>query len=304
VVAEGIASRLPQAGWNQFEAELQQGGRQRLNGILANAGYFRALELKPVAGRLFQDDERTLVVVNQSFAARYWPDDAAVGKRLRLISSKSPEWLSVAGVVPDVLQDFRDPLARHPLLYVPFAMAPEAQVSIVARTAVPPTGLAQALRGEIQNLDANLPLFDVRTLESRIGQNRLEKSIFGSICTVFAAIALVLATVGLYSVIAHSVSIRSQEIGLRMAMGATRRDIVWMVFVQGMRPLLIGLVIGVPLALVAMRALRSAMIGVSPGDPWTFLIVIAVLLEAGVLGCAIPARRATRVDPVVALRCQ
>ena len=160
------------------------------------------------------------------------------------------------------------------------------------------------MRVEIQKIDENLALFDTRSLESRIDQNRLATKIFGAICTAFAAIALILAVVGLYSVIAHSVSMRSQEIGLRMALGGTGRDILKLVFTQGMRPLFIGLLIGVPWAMAAMRLLRGALVGVTPADPLTFAMVIVILIAVGALGCAIPARRAARVDPVVALRCQ
>jgi putative ABC transport system permease protein len=172
----------------------------------------------------------------------------------------------------------------------------------VARTNVPPATLTEAFRREVQRLDENLPLYDVRTLEDRIAQSRLNVSSWGAMFTIFAAVALLLASVGLYAVIAHSVSQRTREIGVRMAVGGTGPDIVRLVFAQGMRQIALGLVIGLPLAVAATRVLGAALVGVSPGDPITFLGVIAVLVVTGALGCAIPARRALRVDPVVALR--
>ena len=173
---------------------------------------------------------------------------------------------------------------------------------LVARTTVPPGTLAEAFRTEVQRMDEGLPVYEVRTLENRIAENRLTTSLFGAICTVFAAVALVLASIGLYSVTAHSVSQRMQEFGIRLAVGGTSGDILRLVFRQSLRPLVIGLMAGLPLALVVSRLLRAVLAGVSPGDPVTFLAASAVLVLAGVAGCAIPARRAVRVDPVVVLR--
>ncbi|HLW75562.1 MAG TPA: FtsX-like permease family protein, partial [Bryobacteraceae bacterium] len=136
-----------------------------------------------------------------------------------------------------------------------------------------------------------------------ISRQRLNVTAFGALLTIFAGIALVLASVGLYAVVAHAVSQRTQEIGVRMALGGASRDILALVFAQGMRPLAIGVAIGTIAAFGVTRILRMALVGVSPGDPVTLLGVILVLGTMGVLGCAIPARRALRVDPLVALRC-
>jgi ABC-type antimicrobial peptide transport system permease subunit len=164
--------------------------------------------------------------------------------------------------------------------------------------------MTEAFRRAVQTTDENLPIYDVRTLENRLAENRLSVSLLGGMFTVFAGIALVLASVGQYAVIAHSVSQRTQEIGVRRAMGGTDRDILRLVLAQGLRPLALGVGIGLPAAFGITHVLRAALIGVSPGDPVTFLGVVVVLVLAGVLGCAIPARRAVRVDPVVALRCE
>jgi ABC-type antimicrobial peptide transport system permease subunit len=211
--------------------------------------------------------------------------------------------LTIIGVIPDIRQNFQHPLEHDPLIYLPYAMEPQRGTFIVARTRIPPTTLIKAFRQEVQSLDENLPVYDVRSLEDRIAQRRLDIGIFVALFTIFAAIALLLASVGLYAVIAHSVSQRTREIGLRMAVGGTARDIVWLVLAQGIRQILLGLTLGLLGAFAVTRVLRTALVGVSPSDPVTFLSVVAVLMLAGVLGCAIPARRAVRVDPVVALRC-
>jgi putative ABC transport system permease protein len=151
-------------------------------------------------------------------------------------------------------------------------------------------------------MDENLPVYDVRTLENRLAENRLSANLLGGMFTIFAGIALLLASIGLYAVVAHSISQRTQEIGVRMAVGGTRGDILRLVYGQGMRPLILGMTFGLPAAFGIAHVLRSLLIGVSPADPLTFLLVALVLVIAGVLGCAIPARRALRVDPIVALR--
>jgi ABC-type antimicrobial peptide transport system permease subunit len=174
---------------------------------------------------------------------------------------------------------------------------------LVARTTVPPKTLAPAFRRAVQNLDENLPVVDVRTLDERIEQYHMNTGVFVIVFTIFGGVALLLASVGLYAVVAHSVSQRTREIGVRMAVGGTTRDIVRMVFSQGMRRIVIGLAIGLPLAAAVTFALRAVLVGVKPGDPIALAGAAVVLILAGALGCAIPARRAVRVDPMTALRC-
>jgi len=313
VESASIASHLSTAGWTEFGFELDGAPPADLNhlpataGLVVGADYFRVMQVRPQRGRLFTNSDgvsgAAVVIVNQNMAAKLWPGEDPLGKRLRLVRGQTLQpWLSVVGVVQDIQQNFRRPLQRDPLIYLPYAEEPQRVMFIVARTNVPPATLAEAFRREVQSLDESLPLYDVRTLEDRIAQSRLNVSSWGIMFTIFAAVALLLASVGLYAVIAHSVSQRTREIGVRMAVGGTGPDIVRLVFAQGMRQIAIGLAIGLPLAVAATRVLRAALVGVSPGDPITFLAVIAVLVATGALGCAIPARRALRVDPVVALR--
>lgn len=300
LVAAAVTSNPPMNGWRTIEAELPGDNTiKHLDAIVCTAGYFRVLEITPSAGHLFADEERS-VVVNDAFVNRYWPEgQSPLGRSIRI----GKDWLTVSGVIPTVLQDFRNPLARHPLIYVPYSLSADAQMYLIARTAVPPTSLALGVREQIRKIDGNLALYEIRSLEQRLSENRLTTKMFGVMMTVFASVALVLASIGLYSVVAHSVSLRSQEIGVRMALGGSERDILKLVFRDGMRPLVIGLGIGLPLSVAAMRALRTALVGVAPDDPLTFGAVVLILLFAGALGCVLPARRAMGVDPVNTLRC-
>lgn len=314
VEASALASNLPGWGWMDFASEVDgappddHGQLPNVHALVVSADYFRAMQVLPRRGRLFTDSDEVsrspAVIVNQSFAAKYWAGRDPLGKHVRLVKERAPQsWLTVIGVIPDIHQDARDPLAHDPLIYLPYALEPQRGTFIVARTRVPPTALVKAFRQEVQSLDENLPVYDVRSLDDRIAQKHLDMGVFVALFAIFAAIALLLASVGLYAVIAHSVSQRTREIGLRMAVGGTARDIVWLVFGQGLRHIVIGLIIGLTAAFAVTRVLRAALVDVSPSDPMTFLTVVVVLMLTGVLGCAIPARRAVRVDPVVALRC-
>ena len=195
-------------------------------------------------------------------------------------------------------------MQHDPLIYLNYGEELPRVMSILSRTHVPPVALADAFRRAVQSVDENLPVYEVRTLENRLAESRLTVGLLSAMFTVFAAIALALASVGLYAVIAHAVSQRTQEIGVRMAMGGTRGDILKLVFAQGMRPLALGVAIGLPAAFGITNVLRMALVGVPSSDPVTFLAAVFILALAGLLGCAIPASRALRVDPVVALRCE
>jgi putative ABC transport system permease protein len=312
VESSGVASQLPLGSWTslnvEFEGKTDDPGRPtETGGIIVSSNYFDMMQVQPRRGRLLQEADGgagpPVVVVNESFAAKFWPREDPLGKHLRLVDEGAAgPWLTVVGITPDILQNFRESLKHDPLVYLPFAEKPDRQMFLIARTQVHPASLSDAFRREVQSVDANLAVYDVRTLDERIAQSRLTVSLFGAICTVFAVVATVLAAIGLYAVITQTVNRRTQEIGLRMALGASRREIIELVFRQGIRPLALGLAIGLVLALATGRVLRSLLVGVDPSDPLTFAGVVLVLLATGVLGCLIPARRAIRVDPMVTLR--
>jgi len=306
VTRVSLTSHLPLSGWRDFRGQVENGAGkpgnvEALSGLVVDANYFGTLGVRLQRGQAFQKAEG--VVVNESFAAKFWPGQDPLGKRLRAAGGNDgPPWMTVIGVAADVQQNRFSPLRRTPLFYLPYDAEPQRSVYLLARTAIPPGNLVEAFRRAVQSLDQNLPAQDVISLENYIAQQRLNAAVFGKLFAFFAAIALVLAWVGLYAVVAHGVSHRTQEIGIRMAMGGTRRDIFSLVVKQGMRQVLGGFAVGLPLALLVTSGLSHQLVGVSPSDPVTYGGVAVVLGFAGLLGCAIPARRAVRVDPLAALR--
>jgi putative ABC transport system permease protein len=312
VMGSSVTTNLPLSGWVPFalgfEGRKQNGERpEEAGGLIVGPDYFQTMGVRTTRGRAFATTDGiagpAVVVVNESFAAKFWPGEEAVGKRLRLMDGGSAgPWLTVIGVVGDVLQNQRQKAQRDSLLYLPFAEQPASQFFLVARTSVPPESLGDPFRRSVQEIDGNLAVDGMRTLEDHIAEGRLTVSMFSGICTVFAAVATVLAAIGLYGVLAHGVSLRRREIGLRMAIGAARADVMRLVLRQAAGALLPGLIAGLLLALATTRALGAALVGVSPTDPVTFAGISVVLILVAVAACWVPMRRATRVDPMVALR--
>ena len=308
-----IAARLPTEGSRRRPYEVagapRVDGQHRpvLSALTVGPTYFRTLAAPVLSGREFNDADGIsglpVVLVNQQFASRHWPGENPLEQRLRLFAGQTPEeWLTVVGVVANIAQNDRTRQTFEPLIYVPYRQRPVQGMSVVARTRVPPESLAKAFRREIQAADSDLPIFGPFTLAERLEANYWSSGLYGVLFLIFAAIALLLASFGLYAVIAQSVSLRTREIGVRMAIGATARDVRGLVIMQGMRPLAIGLAIGLIASVGVNRVLESQLVHVSPADPATLVVVSVVLISAAALGCLIPARRATRVDPLVALR--
>ncbi|MBV9742266.1 MAG: FtsX-like permease family protein [Acidobacteriia bacterium] len=269
-------------------------------------GYFRTLGARVLAGRDFnnadQNPRAPVAAVNQVFASKLWPGEDPIGKRLRLFSDLTPgPWLTVTGVVSNIVQNDMIRQRFEPLVYLPYRQQPGAGMWVFVKTRVPPEGIATPLRREVRVLDADLPVYGPFALSDRL-EGFSDTRFYGTLFLIFAAIALLLASVGLYTVIAHSVSQRTQEIGIRVAMGATRGDIMRMVFAQGVAPSAIGLASGLGASLAVNRLLKAELILVSPSDPLTLAVTGVVLTVAALLGCVFPARRALRVEPVVALR--
>jgi putative ABC transport system permease protein len=282
--------------------------RPVLSALIISPGYFRTLGAAVLSGREFTDSDDgsgiPVVIVNQRFATKFWPGEGSLGKRLRLFDGTTPgAWLTVVGVVSNIVQNDYTGQRIDPLIYVPYRQKQRSGGMLaIARTRVPPESLGTAFRREIQALDSDVPFVGVSTLAERLAGNYRKTRSVGVLFSMFAAMALLLASVGLYAVIAHSVSQRTQEIGIRTAMAATARDVLALVFRQGMRPVGCGLAIGLAAALAVTPLLKSQLVQVSPADPITYGVAAAVLVVSAMLGCLIPARRATRVDPVVALR--
>ncbi len=312
VESVAVASAVPLIGESDWRYELEghppieREKSPAAEGLVVTPDYFRVLGVPLQRGHVFDNsdgvDGRLAVVVNQQFAARCWPRENAVGKRLRLIREEGERpWLTVVGVSPNILTNLfqQEPPA---VIYVSYRQDAYASAVIVTRTGVPAATLAPAFRLAVQSLDGDLPLYDVATLQESITHRRWALPVFGSLFAFFAILAMVLSSIGIYAVVSYSVTRRTQEIGIRMALGASRGSILRLVLSAGVRQLAIGLGVGLGIALALTRLLGSVLIGVSPTDPFTFTAILTLLALVGLLACWLPARRATRVDPLVALR--
>jgi predicted permease len=307
-----IANFLPTGGSLTLPFELagappvDERRRPTLGELIISPNYFEAVNVPLLSGRPFTEADGTaappVVIVNQRFASKYWPGEDPLAKRVRLFNQGKPEaWLTVVGVAPNIVQNDISPREIDALIYVPYRQKPAADMAIIGRTRVPPGSLGSSFRHEIQVLDPDLPVFNLWTMDERLERNYWFQRAIGVLFLIFGGIALLVASVGLYAAMAHSVSQRTQEIGIRMAVGATGSNIHRLVFGQGLRQLAIGLAIGLAGAVAVTRVLKSVLVQVSASDPATFVIAAVVLSIAAAFGCVVPARRAMRVDPNVAL---
>ena len=272
--------------------------------------YFQTLGVRVIAGRRFDDLDRgsslPVVIVNQAFASRHWPGEDPLGKRLRLFGSESESspWLTVVGVVSNVVQNDRTRQAFDPLVYVPYEQHAQPNMFAFVRTNVAPANLAAAVRREIYAMDPRLPVPALWPLTERFDRAYGFERNVASLLLFFAGVALLLASVGVYTTISFATTRRVREIGVRLAIGATGGDILKLVFRQGTLPVVAGLIIGLAVSLAVTRLVRAQLIGVSPADPITLASASSVLGLCAALGCWMSARRAMRVDPVVALKCE
>jgi putative ABC transport system permease protein len=266
--------------------------------------YFRAMGISLVKGRFFSEQDRDksppVVIVNETMANRYWPGEDPIGKRLTipLLANASRE---VVGVVADVKHSSLDTESGAEM-YVPYLQKPFNFMAVVVRTAADPLSMVNAVRGEISSVDKNQPVYDVKTMQQIVNESVSQPRLYMLLLGIFAALALVLAAVGIYGVMNYSVAQRTHEIGIRMALGAQRSDILKMVVGQGMILAAIGIVAGLIAAFVVTRVMETFLFGVGARDLLTFLIIPLVLGAVAFLSSYIPARRATKVDPMVALR--
>jgi len=307
-----ISRGLPVQDWNGWGFVTEDNPSPPVNETpdgnyqVVGPNYFRAMGIPLREGRFFtaQDTEQSVrvVIVNEELARTQWPGKDPVGRRLRVYMSGKP-WLTVIGVVGNVRTEW--PMRRfRQEFYLPYTQYPWdlAPRHLIVRTAVNPTSVAAAIQREVAALDKDQPVSDVRTLEEvvaeAVGPQRFAMMLLGA----FAALALVLASVGIYGVMTYSVSQRTHEIGIRMALGAHRGNVLGMVVGEALVLALIGAVLGLAGAWGLTRLLSSLLYNVHPTDPLTFALVPLVLLGVSAFASYIPARRATRVDPIVALR--
>lgn len=252
-------------------------------------------------GRVFTPTDTTdqprVVVINETMARQFFSTGDPVGRRLKA----GGQWRTVVGVVSDVKSASLEGEVR-PQVYLPHAQDPWPPMTVVLHTEGNPLALASAARGELKALDAFLPAAKMRTMEQVLSSATGARRFNVALLAFFAVAALFLTLVGIYGVVAFLVGRRSREIGIRIALGAQRRDVLRLVIQQGMKPVVFGSVAGLAGSLAASRLVASQLYGVSPSDPLTLTSIVVLLGTAALLACWLPARRAARVDPMVALR--
>jgi putative ABC transport system permease protein len=312
VTQAAIVNPPPEMGsmWRDIEIEgrpaVDPKHRPNAGFLVQLPGYFAAINLPLQQGRDFNNEDgakgKESAVVSRDFAGRFWPREQPIGKRFRIYSDGKPgPWLSVIGVAANIVQEPQE-ASPPPLAYLPEQQEGESWMSLLVRSGGDPASLSTAVRTTVQALDQDLPLIEVRTLAGAIEHSRWFLVVFGTLFSVFGFIGLLMAAVGIYSVIAQATGRRTQEIGVRMALGATSGSITTLVLRRGIWQLAAGLALGLVAAIPAVKLLAKIGLRVSPTDPLAFAIVVSILVATGVFACWLPARRAAALDPVKALR--
>lgn len=312
VQAVSVASNLPLTSEWQIGFRVEGGDENAFytaHGNFISADYFRAMGIPLLKGRGFTDNDRLdgipVIVVNETMARRFWPGQDVIGKRIRWGGWNPDGWLTIVGVTTDVKLSSLE-AESEPTVYMPTFQVSRlrSEVLFIARTSADPASLAAALRREINAVDAELPVYGIRTMNEVVAESVAQRRFTMNLLTGFAAAALLLAAIGLYGVISYSVAQRTQEIGIRMALGAQTGNVVRQVVAQGMKLALIGLSSGLIAAFALTRLMKNLLYGVSATDPTTFGGITLLLGAVALLACYIPARRAAKIDPLIALRAE
>jgi putative ABC transport system permease protein len=267
--------------------------------------YFETLGITLVRGSGFTEQHNSnapaVAIINETLARKYFPGEDPIGKRINLGDPQRSPWRTVIGIAHDVRQSSLDeePYAQ---MYSPYAQFPTRGMTLVVRTSTDPSALVPSIRSELSAMDKDQPLYNVRTMEQVMSESIARQRFSMLLIAIFACVGLVLASVGIYGVMSYTVAQRTHEIGVRMALGASARDVLKMVVGQGMMLALVGTGLGLLAAFLLTRLISSLLFSVSAADPLTYALISLLLIFVALLACFIPARRATRVDPMVALR--
>src|SRR5687767_492440 len=299
-----IVHDLPTGFYFEGYARPKDNDLPQTNYSAVSPGYFKAMGIPLLAGRAFteRDTQEALpvAIVSQTLARRYFPNGDAIGERIN-VNTGPESYREIVGIVGDVKQNGLTKDTR-PHTYEPFAQAPNQFMTLIVRSSTDPASLVPAIRGKVLALDSELPLQRTITLDRVIANSIRQQRFTSIVLSVFAGVALLLAAAGLYGVISYSVAQRTHELGIRVALGAQVKDVMQLVLRQGMTFVIAGEVVGIIGALALTRLLGGLLFGVTPTDAATFIGVTAGLTFVALLACYIPARRATKVDPLVALR--
>ncbi|HMF60126.1 MAG TPA: FtsX-like permease family protein, partial [Vicinamibacterales bacterium] len=331
VEAAGAVSHLPLGGadnWMPFHIQgrpAPAAGQEPYAPFrIASPDYFTTLGIPLRRGRFFRDSDARqsipvirwypqqpnpasfdtpqaapVAVVSEAAARQFWPGEDPLGKRIHVLFSAD---ITIVGIVGDIRHNGLD-LPAFPHVYLAHSQEPWSSVSLVVRTSIPPMQVATAVRDRIRALDPALPV-TVRTMDDVLDASTGRQRLYAVLTGIFGVVALALSIVGIFGVVSYVAAQRTREIGVRMALGAQQREILQLVIGQGMRPILVGIAAGIAGAIGVTRFISKLLFGVAPLDPLTFGIAVVVLTAVGLAACWIPARRATRVDPLMALRAE
>jgi len=314
VQSVGVGSDLPWTGYDDNTGFSIEGKQPPPNEEfharyhMASTDYFSALGTPLARGRFFTDADKKaapwVVIINHAMAEKYWPQEDAVGKRITFEDKpKEKDWMTIVGIVGDV-KDHPNSPGAEPAFWWSALQSPFANTSLVIRAESDPQLLTDAVRKQVGRLDPALAVADVRLMNQIVDGSVATPRFAFALVGLFAGLAILLAAIGTYGVISYSVTQRTPEFGLRMALGAQRFDVLRLVLIQATKLVLLGTGTGVALALVLARALKSLIYDVSPADPLTFTAIAVTVIAIAVIACVIPARKATEADPMVALRAE
>jgi len=313
VQSAGATSILPLGGDNEsgsfrIEGRVVPPGQSSPHGDrwAATTDYFSTMKIPIIRGRFFDDrdtmESQPVAIIDETMARKYWPDEDPVGKRITFQSrGGNPIWREIVGIVGHVKHKGLEGESRVQY-YIPHSQVQNSEMNLVVRTTTDPASLTGAVRGAISGLYKDLPVFRVKTMEQFVMDSMATRRFAMTLVGIFAAVALALAGVGLYGVLSYSITQRSHEIGIRMALGAQVRDVLRLVVGQGMLLALAGVALGSLAAFLLTRLMANLLFAVTASDPLTFVTIAALLTMVALVACFAPARRATRVDPIVALR--
>jgi predicted permease len=277
----------------------------RAERIRISPDYFKVLQATLLRGRSFtesdEDGKQPVAIIDETTARKYWPDRDPLGRQVRFGKDPTKPWLTVEGIIRDIKNDGLD-VDGVPHIFVSVYQDPNKQVSLVLRTSLPAALLEPQIRHEIQSIDPSLPVFNVVSMNDILDRSLAARRFSADLVGGFAGLAVLLASIGIYGLLAYMVGQRSREIGLRMALGAQPDDIVKLFLRKGGALAGVGIVAGVVVSASTASMMASLLYGVRPHDPAVFLIVPLLLLAVAALASYLPARRAAKVNPIVALR--